>query len=87
MADLSVDVNSIWKCSNELNVRFCSCVSKRVEMNALDSYGIMKMEAICSFETLVTTYRTAQHHDPKDHNPQVVIAGPKFRSTDSWKVN
>jgi hypothetical protein len=29
---------------------------------------ILKMEAICSFETLVTTYKTTQHHNPEDHN-------------------
>jgi hypothetical protein len=28
------------------------------------------MEAILSFETLVTTYKTAWRHNPEDHTPQ-----------------
>jgi hypothetical protein len=27
------------------------------------------MELICSSELLVTTYKTTQHHNLKDHNP------------------
>jgi hypothetical protein len=28
----------------------------------------LKMEAVRSSETLVTTYKTAWHHNPEDHN-------------------
>jgi hypothetical protein len=28
---------------------------------------ILKMEALCSFKTLVSTYRTAVFHKPEDH--------------------
>jgi hypothetical protein len=27
----------------------------------------LKMEATCSFETLVTTYKTTRRHNPEDH--------------------
>jgi hypothetical protein len=44
------------------------------------------MEVICSFETLVTIYRTTQHNS-EDLNPLVIVAGPRFRSTYLQKVN
>lgn len=33
-----------------------------------DVYSNLKMEVIHNFETLVTTYKTIQHHNPEDHN-------------------
>jgi hypothetical protein len=33
----------------------------------------MKVEMIRSFEMLVTTYRTAQHHNPEDHKQHFIL--------------
>jgi hypothetical protein len=50
--------------------------------------GLLKMEAICSSETLITTYKLTRRHHPEDHNRHVHRReNLKFQIVTTWWPN
>jgi hypothetical protein len=55
----------------------CSLNDEEEEAIALHPYSIfvLNMEAVCSSETLVPTYKYARCHNPKDYHGHIYLPG------------
>jgi hypothetical protein len=85
--------------SNSLNIPYTAQQPRRYSRNHhfLFYWGLGKMEAVCFFETLPSTYQSTQRYNPEDHHRHLhrrcenlsfrVTSTPAYVTTDRYFVS